>query len=377
MKRSAFVVLLLFSLSFRGFSQTAPYVLKRSMFNPGPTSINLSPDGTLLLVGFMDGSFRVMDPESLEVTMEVKDAHTKAITALDMPPKMDFIMTAGGKSIRLWSRSGKHIGNLAGHATTIWNMDISNDGKHAVSSAFNKTFLLWDLYNGEIAEHMRGHQDVALSVAISPDNQLIASGSNDLTIRIWDLASRQMVTTLHGPTKDIFDIAFSPDSRMLAAASGERSIRVYDLKEEKLVHLLKGHRDVVKKLAFSPEGRFIVSASVDKTLILWDVVTGDKIHTFVENEDMVLDVAYAADGKSFYSISKAGDLTRWSVDPEIFVLRYFDLPYHEAVSGDTIFQPRRKGEAKKEYQDRTVRAEIMRREIIDRFYKQYLEEREQ
>jgi len=190
--------------------------MKREIYKTGPSSINLSPDGKLLLAGFTDGSFRVLDPETFQVSVVVEGAHSKAITAMDMPPKMDFVLTAGGKQIKVWDRTGKHIGNFTGHATTIWNADISSDGKHAVSLAFNKTFHLWDVHNGVIAAHMRGHEDVTLTVCISPDNRMIASGSNDLTIKIWDLETRQVIKTLHGPTQDIFDVSFSPDSRLTA-----------------------------------------------------------------------------------------------------------------------------------------------------------------
>ena len=66
--------------------------------------------------------------------------------------------------------TGKHSGQLDAHATTVWNVDISNDGKHAVSSAFNKSFLFWDVYNSAVLERMQGHEDVTMSVCISPDN---------------------------------------------------------------------------------------------------------------------------------------------------------------------------------------------------------------
>ncbi len=368
-------LILLLTLFFTLSGQGDSYIKKREMYKPGPGAIQFSPDGTLLLAGFTDGSFRVLDPETFEASLDVAGAHTKTITALDMPPKMDFILTAGGKSIKLWDRNGEHIGNFTGHATTIWNADISADGKHAVSSAFNKTFLLWDVYNGEIAAYMRGHDDVTLTVCISPDNRYIASGSNDLTIKIWNLETLQVKSTLHGPTQDIYDVAFSPDSRLLAAASGERTVRVYNVEDEKLVHILKGHRGTVRKIAFSPDGEYLVSASEDHALILWDVVSGDRIHTFLDNEDILLDVEYHPDGHSVYTISKAGDLTRWALDPEIFVTRYYNDPYQEELSADPIFEPRRKGEAKKEYLARKAEAEQKRAEISDRYYQRYLQER--
>lgn len=349
--------------------------MKRDIYKSPLASIQFSPDGKLLLAGFQDGSFRLLDPVTFQVKLEVPDAHYKAVNAMDMPPKMDFILSAGHNAIKLWDTGGKLVANWSAHATTIWNVDISSDGMYAVSSAFNKTFLLWDVYNSVVLERMQGHEDVTMTVCISPDNRWIASGSNDLSIKIWDLETRQVIKSLHGPTQDVYDVAFSPDSKLLAVASKDRSVRVYNLAEEKLVHLLKGHRDMVMEVAFSPDGAYLLSGSADRSLILWDVGTGDRIHAYLDNEEAILDLVYHPDGNSFYSISFSGDLTRWEVHPEIFVLKYFEEPYREEMAADPLFEPRRKGESKKEYQVRAEEANIKKIEIVEQYYQEYLSTR--
>ena len=357
-------------------AQDGSYILRRQIFKVAPSSIDCSPDGSLLLAGFTDGSFKIMDPASFLVALEVPNAHYKAVTAMDMPPNMDFFLSAGHTSIKLWDRNGKHLSDWNGHATTIWNAEISKDGKWAVSSAMNKTFLLWDVRKNELSEHMRGHEDICMSVCISPDNRLIASGSNDLTLKIWDLDTRKVISTLHGPTGDIYDVEFSPDSRLLAASSKDHSVRVYEVEGARLLHLLKGHSEMVMEAAFSPGGHYLITGSADRTVILWDVSSGEKIHQFSEIEGTVMDLAFHPDGQSFYSISTAGDLTRWSMHPEIFVLKYKEEPYLHELSGDPVFEPRRKGESKKDFETRQSQAESKKAGIIDRYYKQYLEEKE-
>lgn len=371
-KRNILMVAALLCTSLTAISQEADYIDLRKDFDPEIISINFSPDGTLLLTGYADGSFRVLDPATFEVLLEIEEAHQKAVTGMDMPPKMDLLMTAGGNQIKIWGRDGKLKGNLNAHATTIWNLDISQDGKHAVSTAFNKTFLLWDVYNAKVDAHMRGHEDVTLTACISPNNKLIASGSNDKTIKIWDLESREVITTFHGPTEDIYDLAFSPDSRILAAGSAENLIRIYNIEDESLIHVLKGHRAVVRKVDFSPRGRYLLSASEDNSLILWDAISGDKIHAFTETQGAVLDVKFHPGDDLFYSVSMPGDLTRWTIDPEIFVIRYYDESYREELSSDPLFAPRSKGESKKDYQSRQAEADIKKAGIIDRYYQLYL-----
>jgi len=375
MKRSFFSGLILMIILSAGQSQVSSYILKRESFKPGIISIKFSPDGNLLLAGFTDGSFRVLNPETFETSLEIREAHLKPVIAMDMPPKMDFIMTAGGKQIKIWGRDGELKGNFNAHATTIWNIDISKDGKHAVSTAFNKTFLLWDVFNGVVAAHLRGHDDVCLTACISEDNKFIASGSNDHTVKIWDLESRKVIQSFHGPTEDIYDVSFSPDSKKVAAASAEKSIRVYSLEEDKLIHVLKGHRGTVRKVDFSPDGTYLLSASEDHSLILWDVISGERIYLFAENEGAVLDVEFHPDGRSFYSVSTEGDLTRWDINPEIFVLRYFETRYREELSTNPVFEPKRKGESKKEFEARQMEAAKKKTGIIDRYYQQYLQTR--
>ncbi len=370
------ILILLLSARALAWGQDDSYILKRVVYKTILTSINISPDGKFLLAGFQDGSFRLLDSENFEPELVVENAHLKAVNAMDMPPKMDFVLTAGDNTIKLWDLTGKHLANWNAHATTIWNADISSDGKYAVSSAFNKTFLLWDVYNSVLLKRMKGHEDVTMSVSISPDNRWIASGSNDLKIKIWDMATRQVAKTLDGPTQDIYDVSFSPDSRWLAVASKDKTVRMYDLKEEKLIHLLKGHRDMVLEVAFSPDGQYLVSGSADQSLILWDVNSGERIYHYLDNEEAILDLVYHPNGKSFYSISYAGDLTRWEVHPEIFVMKYYDKPYKEELSADPIFESKRKGESKKDFLVRKAEASLKKAKIIESYYKQYLSEKQ-
>ena len=360
-----------------GTVEAPSYIIKRELFRTTLSCLHISPDGSLLLAGFQDGSFALLDPSTFQPILEVSRAHLKAVNAMDMPPGMDFVLTAGGNSIFLWDLSGNKVATWAGHATTIWDAEISSNGQFAVSSAFNKTFLLWDVPGNILLEKMQGHEDVALTVSISPDSRRIASGSSDRTIRIWNAAAKKEIMTLHGPDDEIYDLAFSPDSRRIAVASRDRTIRVYDLEEGNMAHLLKGHRDMVMEVEFSPDGRYLVSGSADHSLILWDARTGDQVHAYLDNEEAILDVAFHPDGHSFYSISFAGDLTRWALDPEIFVLRYFEDRYLEEMAVDPLFEPRRPGESRKDFEARELEAAEKKEVILQKYYGLYLEQQVQ
>lgn len=356
-------------------AQDASYILKSQSFKEAPSAINFSPDASLLLTGYTDGTIRIMDPESFQVSLERKNAHFKEVKALDMSPAMDLIMSAGHNTIHFWDLQGNKVETWGKHATNIWNAEISRNGKWAVSSAFNKTFLLWDVKQLTFAESMRGHKDVCLAVSISPDNRWIASGSKDQTLKIWDLETRALISTLEGPAELVYDLEFSPDSRLLATASQDETIRIYEVDSTNLLYILKGHQESVMEVEFSPDGRYLLSGSADHSLMLWDLRSGEKIYQFLA-QGPVTDLVFHPNGQSFFSISSAGELVHWDLHPEIFVLRYYEEAYLKELSAVADFEPRRKGESKKDFQSRQTGAAPLRKKIVDRYYQLYLEERD-
>ena len=72
----------------------------------------------------------------------------------------------------------------------MYSVQITPDGRFAVSGSDDKTVKVWDLEAGTCVGTLEGHQGEVHSVAISPDGTLIAStGFMDETVRLWDWKS--------------------------------------------------------------------------------------------------------------------------------------------------------------------------------------------
>ncbi len=367
------LIILLTSLPFLLSGQERSYMINEIKLGEAVTSVSVSPDGRLVLYGLNNGSLGVLNDSSGARELELKEVFPKAVNAIMFSPKMDFIFAAGGNVIKLFRPDGYQVAQWKAHPTTIWNAVLSSDGKYALSSEFNKTFRLWDVYNGEVIENMRAHDDVTLAVAFSPDTRLLASGSADRTIKIWDRDSLAVLRTLNGHGLEIYDLKFSPDGSTLASASKDKSIRIWDVQTGSLLHLLKGHTNYVLEVAFTPDGRYLLSASTDQTIRLWDVAGGDEIYSFIANDAAITDLAVMPGGNSFYSASMDEYIRKWALDPEIFVLRYFGDDYRNELSSNHLFDERRKGESKSDFEARMRTAEKKRVEIVGRYYAKYLE----
>ena len=132
----------------------------------------------------------------------------------------------------------------------------------------------------ELVRTLEGHECTVGAIDISPDGRLAVSASSDRTLRLWDL---QTGDTLHVlPIGNIpYGIDISPDGRLVAVAGLGSCVRIWNLETCKV------HRDVgggsggrIPSLCFSPDSRFLLATCADGTVLYWDVESGAVIHSF-------------------------------------------------------------------------------------------------
>ena len=76
-------------------------------------------------------------------------------------------------------------GQFQGHASTIWSVAYSSDGRHIVSGSWDNTVRVWDVTTGQtVAGPFQGHTSAIWSIAYSPDGESIVSGPNDHSIKV-------------------------------------------------------------------------------------------------------------------------------------------------------------------------------------------------
>jgi WD40 repeat protein len=126
--------------------------------------------------------------EGLEIT---------PIYSIAIDPAGTRVMAAGGDgSARIYDiADGKLIATLVGHAGLVHQAIFSNDGKRAVTSAWDHTARLWELSAIATAEGspkliksivLKGHTNDVNGAAFSPWDDRIITASDDGTARLWD-----------------------------------------------------------------------------------------------------------------------------------------------------------------------------------------------
>ncbi|MDC0679321.1 AAA family ATPase [Sorangium atrum] len=220
---------------------------------------------------------------------------------------------------------------LGGHASLVFGVAVTPDGRTAVSASVDTTLKVWDLGTGQVLRTLEGHTEIVIGVAVTPDGRTAVSASYDKTLKLWDLGTGQVFRTLEGHTEWVLGVAVTPDGRTAVSASVDTTLKVWDLGTGQVLRTLEGHASLVFGVAVTPDGRTAVSASRDKTLKVWDLGTGQVLRTLEGHASLVFGVAVTLDGRTAVSASQDKTLKVWDLGTGQ-VLRTLE-GHTEAVSG--------------------------------------------
>ena len=162
------------------------------------------------------------------------DAALTSLTSLEAPPRV-----------------------LSGHTNSIWDLDISRDGRYLATASLDKTARLWDFATGKIVHVFSGDMGQVTGLAFSPNGKYLVTASEDGTARMWEIASGRTEKVFPAPTGNDL-VAFSPDGRYITITGRENDAHIWDVATGKMVLTLSGHsKDVNSSNLFT--GRQVCS----------------------------------------------------------------------------------------------------------------------
>ncbi len=177
-------------------------------------SIAVSKDGGRLLSGGLDRIARVWDPTSGE-TLCTFEEHQHWITRAAFSPNCREAITVGhDKTLRVWDANTARQRLAIAHPDVVWGLAVSPDGSQiltgtggplsgnplllVIDRGEDNTLRLWNSADGKLLREMRGHTHAAYTLDISPDGRLAVSGGWDGTIRLWDLQTGAELSRVEG-----------------------------------------------------------------------------------------------------------------------------------------------------------------------------------
>ena len=169
------------------------------------------------------------------------------------------------------------------HASRIWRIGVSADGRTLATGSDDKTVRIWSLPDGVLKRVIRlpiapGGGGKVRSLAMSPDGRLIAAGGWDASfdtegrhhVYIFDTASGQLQRRLGPVDRIIYELEFAPDgTRLVGGTYGTGGIFMWDVDTGRLLASDTDYGNTVYGLTFDRTGR-LASSSDDKYIRLYD-----------------------------------------------------------------------------------------------------------
>jgi len=243
------------------------------------SAVGLSPEGTRVLIGSLDGTVSVFNIWSKQ-ELAVLRGHQRLVRAASFSPNGARIVTASDDyTVRVWSADGKELGVLRGHQKGVLSARFSHDGALIVSGSVDHTARIWHAEAGHGAPMALAHDGKVQDIRFSRDGAWLITASLDKTARIWSTQSGR-VLVLQGHTAPLNSADFSADGTEAITTSDDGTARIWDAHNGRELMVLKGHRDRVISGKFSSDGKRVVTAGYDGIARLWDRQSGRELKTF-------------------------------------------------------------------------------------------------
>ena len=280
--------------------------------------VRFSPDGSTIATGGSDRTLRLWDAKT-GVSKKVIEGFEGAIYSVEFHPTQPLLAAVDGRVVRLWRLpGGEPAGVLRGRDSMVTHLLFSPDGSTLASLSSDGVVRLERVSDLTQTALWRTGESASWALAYSPDGRWIATGSHDGVVSIRDTRTGAISKVLRDGTAHVNVLAFGPLGRYLVSGGQDRAVRLWDLRTDvgpgfsrSLGDDDNAHEGGVYTVAFSPDGGFIVSTGMDETVRLWSVKTGSQEQVLRGHSARVFGAAVAPKGDILASSSSDRTIRLW------------------------------------------------------------------
>jgi WD40 repeat protein len=295
---------------YRGWS---PW--KQSLFRVN--AVAFSPDATLAATASDDGRIRFWDVAT-RTRRERSGGHELAVTALAFSADGQRVLSTGlDGRVQLWSSSGERLRNLSDHEDGsgipkgLAAVAFSPGAAKALAGGRDRIARIWDLEAGAVERELKWHDRKVNAVAYTADGLQAVTGTFEGVVRLWDVRSGELADERVRHDGSIFAIVPRPPGRFFVSGGSDGTLRVWAPGSDEEEAVLHGDGTWINALAVSGDGRFAVSGSEAGEIRIWDLELGQTVRTLEGHEEAVRAVALDPDAGRILSASFDGSVRIW------------------------------------------------------------------
>ena len=286
-------------------------------------SMRFSPDESILATCGQDG-VRLWDTRSLKQLRHLA-VHKADVNTVSFSPNGKLFATASDDyTVKIWETENWTVLHTLGFRNYM-GAGFTPDGRRllAVERGAVKDQNRINLYNTQTWEldHSWQPDQISLQAAdMTPDSRFLVTTARDKTCVLWDL---------HRPPREslkvsairvdvpCYSVVFLPGGRQVAVGAGG-SIKIWDHRQNSIVQTIPTDFSTIEALTLSPDGNDLVAASHNGAAVLWKIIPGIGIaenpHTTVKTSHGLWSARVSTDGYLFTS-DEDGQIKRTLLGP--------------------------------------------------------------
>ncbi|KAF9905957.1 Proteasomal ATPase-associated factor 1, partial [Lobosporangium transversale] len=131
------------------------------------SSLDVSPEGALFVIGTEDGTIRIGESETGRITQELK-GHIQYVNTCRFFPSGQVVLSGGGDFLlKIWSvLDGSCPVTMRGHVKPVTDTAIVDRGRNILSSSNDGTVKLWEVASGSTIRTLAQHKEKINAIAV-------------------------------------------------------------------------------------------------------------------------------------------------------------------------------------------------------------------
>jgi len=316
----------------------------------GVMTVAVTPDGKRAVSGSLDRTLRVWDLEA-GICLRSLDGHVGGVMSVSMLPDGTRAVSAGGdpdfseqmdSTVRLWNLETGASSKLQQPKIRIYSAmearpsAVSVRGSRFIEAGWNQdgsgfSIQVWNLETGNCLQVIEAHAKEICCVDVTQDGRLAVSGSSDQTLRVWDLESGSCLHVLKGHVGEVRGVSATSDGQRVVSVGSDQALRVWDLRTGECLRVLDGNARLISCVCVTKDGRYAVTGGECPTLQVWDLRTGNRRQLLEGHLRRVWRVSMSQDGRCVVSLSVDGTLREWDLESGLCLRVLKGIPFADST----------------------------------------------
>ncbi|CAG8605898.1 11049_t:CDS:2 [Acaulospora morrowiae] len=274
--------------------QSESYVLKQQGHFYDMNTLSYSNDGQYIATGGDDGKVKVWNTMSGFCFVTFSE-HSSGVMMVEFAKSGQVLFSASlDGTVRAFDLIRYRNFRTFTSPTPIQFFSLAVDPSGEIVCAGSMdTFevFVWSVQTGKLLDIITGHEGPISGLAFSPSGLLLVSSSWDGTVRIWDIFGRGKHVEVLRHNSDVLTVAFRPDGKQLVSSTLDGQITFWDVESGTQVASIEGRKDIsggrkendrrtaensssgksFNSLCYSADGSCVIAGGNSKYVCLYDV----------------------------------------------------------------------------------------------------------